>query len=218
MSVMHKSRRTPLPVRIGIGVLLLAGLAVLFMRSLDTSRAEPFTVRGEHLAEWTLASDAGATGEAALVALTPPPELPMRLFRQVFTRAGESLSTPLRPGVALVTADELRGANVSADELSAMARAAGLDRARLTPACMGYRRDSKPGATRQVYFLVFDMPEFSAFRQAVSARVAAQGGAATFSAAALSPVMLLAGQPDTTGWMPVVVDGDKDCVAPVVAE
>jgi len=214
---MHMSRRTPLPVKIGIGLLVLAGIGVLFIRSLDTSRAEPFLIRGEHLAPWTLAADAAATGEAALVALAPPPELPMRLFRQVFTRAGESLSTPLRPGITLVTADELPGVTVQVDELVSMARTAGLDRARLNPRCMGYRRDSKPGATRQVYFIVFDMPEFAAFRQAVAARAGAQG-APTFSAAGLSPVMLLAGQPDVSGWMPIVVDADTDCVAPVAAE
>src|SRR5918993_1432030 len=187
---MHMSRRTPLPVKIGIGLLVLAGIGVLFMRSLDTSRAEPFLVRGEHLAPWTLAAEAAATGEAAVVALAPPPELPMRLFRQVFTRAGESLSTPLRPGITLVAADELRDVTVPVDELVAMARNAGLDRGRLNPRCMGYRRESRPGATRQVYFLVFEMPEFAVFRQAVAARVGAQGGA-TFDPVALSPVMLL---------------------------
>ena len=79
---------------------------------------------------------------------------------------------------------------------------------------MGYRRDSKPGATRQVYFMVFDMPEFGVFRQALAARAGALGGTA-FNAAALSPVMPMAGQPDVSGWMPIVVD-DKDCMAPIV--
>jgi hypothetical protein len=214
---MHMSRRTPLPIKIGIVLLLVAGVAVLFIRSLDDARGEPFTVRGEHLTPWTLATDAAAVDDRAVMALTPPPELPMRLFRQVFTRAGESLSTPLNPGIALVLADELRGINVPTDELIAMARTAALDRARLNPRCMGYRRDSRPGAMRQVYFLVFEMPEFAVFRQAVAARVGALGGTA-FDAAALSPVMLLAGQPDVSGWMPIVVDVEKDCVAPVVAE
>jgi hypothetical protein len=214
---MAMPRRTPLPIKIGIVLLLLAGIAVLFMRSLDDARAEPFTVRGEHLAPWTLATDAAAVDDRAVVALTPPPELPMRLFRQVFTRAGESLSTPLDPGLALVLADELRDVTVPVDELMSMARTAGLDRASLNPRCMGYRRDSRPGATRQVYFLVFDMPEFAVFRQALAARAGALGST-TFSAAGLSPVMLMAGQPDVSGWMPIVVDVDKDCQAPVVAE
>lgn len=209
-------RRLPWPIKIGIVLVLLAGVAVLFMRSLDEARAEPFTVRGEHLAPWTLATDAAAAGDRALLALTPPPELPLRLFRQVFTRAGESLSTPVNPGIALVLADELSGISVPADDLIAMARTAGLDRARITPRCMGYRRDSKPGATRQIYFIVFDMPEYGVFRQALAARAGALGETA-FKAAALSPVMPMAGQPDVSGWMPIVVDA-KDCMAPIVTE
>jgi hypothetical protein len=206
-----------LPIKIGIVLLLLAGVAVLFMRSLDDARAEPFTVRAEHLAPWTLAADAAAQGDRAVVALTPPAEMPLRLFRQIFTRAGESLSTPLNPGIALVLADELRGITVPADELIAMARTAGLDRARLTARCMGYRRDSRPGATRQIYFMVFDMPEFSAFRQALAARAGALGGTA-FNPSALSPVMPMAGAPDVSGWMPIVVEVEKDCMAPVMLE
>jgi hypothetical protein len=213
---MHMSRRTPWPVKTGIAILLLAGVAVLFMRSLDDARAEPFTVRAEHLAPWTLATDAAAEGDRAVLALTPPPEMPLRMFRQIFTRAGESLSTPLNPGIALVLAEELRGINVPSGELMAMARSAGLDRAVVNPACMGYRRDSKPGATRQVYFIVFDMPEFGVFRQALAARAGSLGGTA-FKASALSPVMPMAGAPDVSGWMPIVVD-DKDCMAPIVAE
>src|SRR5687768_2216155 len=116
---MPVSRRTPWPIKIGIALVLLAGVAVLFMRSLDDARAEPFTVRGEQLAPWTLATDAAAAGDRALLALTPPPELPLRLFRQVFTRAGESLSTPVNPGIALVLADELSGISVPADDLIA---------------------------------------------------------------------------------------------------
>jgi hypothetical protein len=214
---MPASRRPPALVKVAVILVLVAGAGYLFMRSLDVTRAEPFTVRPEHLGSWTLTADVGARGNMAVLALAPPPELPLRLFRQVFSRAGESLSTPLNPGIGLVLADELRGITVPADELVAMARTAGLDRARLNPRCMGYRRDSRPGATRQVYFIVFDMPEFGAFRQALAARSGALGGTA-FDAAALSPVMLMAGAPDVSGWMPLVVDVEKDCIAPVVAE
>ena len=55
------------------------------------------------------------------------------------------------------------------------------------------------------------------FRQALAARAGALGGTA-FDAAALSPVMPMAGQPDVSGWMPIVVDVEKDCMAPVEAE
>jgi hypothetical protein len=214
---MPTSRRTPLLVKAVIVLLLLAGVAYLFMRSLDVTRAEPYTVRAEHLAPWTLTGDAGAVGDRAVLALAPPAELPLRLFRQVFSRAGESLSAPNAPGIGLVLADELRGAAIGVDELLTLARDAGVDRARLNPRCMGYRRESQPGSTRQLYFVLFDMPEFAAFRQALAPQVAAKGGTA-FAPAGLSPIMMLAAAPDLSRWMPIVANPDRDCIAPVEAE
>lgn len=206
----------PLAAKAVIALLLAAGLAVLFMRSLDDARAEPFLVRPQHLEGWTLASNPSAQGEQWLIGLTPPPEMPMRLFRQTFSRAGESLSTPLQPGIGLVLADELKGATLPADDLLALARDSGIDRAAIRARCMGYRRESQPGSVRQLYFLIFDMPEFSAFRTALASRAAA-AGAAGFRAESLSPVMLLAGQPDVSRWMPIVVQ-DSDCLAPIDLE
>lgn len=214
---MPASRRTPALVKVAVILVLLAGVGYLFMRSLDVTRAEPYTVRPEHLESWTLAADAGATGSMAVLALAPPPELPLRLFRQVFSRAGESLSAHSAPGIGLVLADELRGVAVPVDELLALAREAGLDRARINPRCMGYRRESQPGSTRQLYFVLFDLPEFTTFRQSLAARVTSEAGSA-FTPAALSPVMMLAAAPDFSRWMPIVADAERDCVAPVEAE
>jgi len=214
---MPPSRGSPALVKVAIVVALLGGVAFLFMRSLEVTRGEPYTVRAEHLAPWTLTPVPGAEGDRAVLALTPPAELPLRLFRQVFSRAGESLSTPNLPGIALVLASELGGAQAPLDELTALAREAGLDRARLSPRCMGYRRESQPGSTRQLYFVLFDLPEFERFRQAVAARVTAEAGSA-FTPDALSPVMMLAAAPDFSRWMPIVADPERDCVAPVVAE
>lgn len=82
---------------------------------------------------------------------------------------------------------------------------------------MGFRRESGQGAVRQIYFVVFDMPEFTAFRGAVAARLAA-AGVTGFDAGGLSPVMPLAGAPDVSGWMPMVVDEARDCLAPIETE
>ncbi|MGE3887358.1 MAG: hypothetical protein AB7H81_13070 [Vicinamibacterales bacterium] len=214
---MPASRRTTVLVKVAVILVLLAGVAYLFMRSLDVTRAEPYTVRAEHLGSWALTPDPGAEGDRAVLALAPPAELPLRLFRQVFSRAGESLSTPNMPGIALVLASELAGTALPVDGLVALAREAGLDRARLSPRCMGYRRESQPGSTRQLYFVLFDMPEFLAFRQALAARVTSPAGS-PFTPEALSPVMMLAAAPDFARWMPIVANPERDCVAPVVAE
>lgn len=215
---MPPPRRSNPLVKLAIGAAVLALVAVLFVRSLDDARAEPFLIRPQHLVGWTLAEVPGAKGELPALILAPPPEMPMRLFRQVFTRAGESLSTPLQPGLALVLADELRGAPLGSADLAALAREAGIDRAAVSLACMGYRRDSQPaGGTRQVYFISFDMPEFARFRRLLADRLAAAGHTG-FQPDALSPVMLLAGQPDVLGWMPIVVNAASDCVAPFETE
>ncbi|MGE0464246.1 MAG: hypothetical protein AB7Q16_22995 [Vicinamibacterales bacterium] len=126
---MPASRRTTVLVKVAVILVLLAGVAYLFMRSLDVTRAEPYTVRAEHLGSWALTPDPGAEGDRAVLALAPPAELPLRLFRQVFSRAGESLSTPNMPGIALVLASELAGTALPVDGLVALAREAGLDRA-----------------------------------------------------------------------------------------
>ena len=207
-------RRTSPLLKVSIALVALVGLGFLFIRSLDDARAEPYTLRPEHLGPWTLVADPEAPGDRPLVLLSPPPEMPMRLFRQVFSRAGESLSTPSAPGIGLVLAEELRGSPIPVDELLTLAREAGLERARLVPRCMGYRRASQPGSTRQLYFVWFDLPEFAVFRQALVDRVMEAGGTG-FEAGALSPVMMLAAAPDFARWMPIVADAGKDCVAPV---
>ena len=56
----------------------------------------------------------------------------------------------------------------------------------------------------------FSLPEFDQFRQLVAPR-----GDASYRPGALSPVMLMAAEPDFAGWHPVVADEASDCVAPV---
>jgi hypothetical protein len=201
-------------LKLGGAVVAIAAVGWLFVRSLDDARAVPYEVRPSQLRGWTLQSVPEATGEQARLLLSPPPELPLRLFRQVFSRAGESLSTPARAGVALVLADELRGATVTDADLQSLAQAAGLEGAAVTLDCMGYRRESQPGRVRQVFFVSVGLPGFEAFRQQLSERIAASEARLR----PLSPVMLLAGAPDVTGWMPIAVTPETDCVAPFALE
>jgi hypothetical protein len=211
---MSRQHSGSLLLKLGIAVVAFAGVGWLFVRSLDDARAVPYEVRPAHLQGWTLQSVPDASGEQARLLLSPPPELPLRLFRQVFSRAGESLSTPARAGVALVLADELQGALVTDADLRELAEGAGLAGTAVTLECMGYRRESQPGRVRQVFFLVVNVPGFDTFRQRLSARLA--DGEARLRP--LSPVMLLAGAPDVTGWMPIVVTPETDCVAPFALE
>jgi hypothetical protein len=214
---MEQKRSHP-AVKALIALVVLVAIAALFWYTLDDARSEPYTVRPGHLEGWVLTAPPPGDPDAPRLVLQPPAELPMRLFRQVFSRAAESLSTPSIPGIAFVLGREIDGTAITPDDLLAHGREAGLDRLTLTPRCMAYRRESQPGSTRQLYFVVFDMPEFARFRRDLAAKIGSASGSAALTPEGLSPVMPLAAQPDFSRWMPIVVDPDRDCIAPIVSE
>lgn len=190
-------------------VVVLAGVGWLFVRSVTDVRSEPYEIPQAHLTGWTLASAPADDVEGAAIVLRAPVELTMDLFRQLFRRQMESLSTPPAPGIVLALRSELAPAATPGLVLT-LARESGLERATVTPRCVGYRRVSATGVTRQLYFIWFALAEFDTFR----ARLKPLAGAG-YTPAALSPVMLTAAEPSVAGWHPIVVDDAKDCVAPV---
>lgn len=196
-------------VKAVIVLVLLAGVGFLFVRSVTDVRSEPYEIQRAHLTGWALSAGVTQDGDGAAVALRPPSELPLNLSRQLFRRQMESLSTPMAPGLALALTTEL-APTTTTEQLLALARESGLDRATLTPRCVGYRRISGTGVTRQLYFVWFSFAEYDAFRERLKP-LAREG----YSPAALSPVLLSAGEPSVAGWHPVVVDEARDCVAPV---
>jgi hypothetical protein len=196
-------------MKILVALLAIGALGYLFVRSATSTRAEPYEMQSAHLSNWTLAADAAQDAEGALVSLRPPADLPLNLFRQLFRRQMESLGTPTAPGIVLVRRGELP-AGVAAADVLALARESGLDRATLTPRCVGYRRVSATGVTRQLYFVWFDLPEYDQFRRRLAAIAIPE-----FQPNGLSPVMLMAAEPGFDGWQPVVVDEAADCVAAI---
>jgi hypothetical protein len=206
--IQPRKRLHPL-LKAAIALVALAVLGFLFMRSVTSVRSEPYDIAAAHLSGWTLVADTEQDGEAAALVLRSPPELGPSLFRQLFSRQMESLGTPTEPAIVLAFRRELPP-EVTGSDLLTLAREAQLDRARLTPRCVGYRRVSAPGVTRQLYFVWFSSPEYDAFRH----RLAARAGA-SYRPDALSAVMLTAAEPGFDGWQPVVVNESQDCVAPV---
>ena len=187
----------------------LAAVGFLFVRSVADTRAEPYEIASAHLSGWTLSADLAQDAEDAALSLRPPAELTMNLFRQLFRRQMESLSTPTSPGIVLVLRREL-AAGAGAAQLLALARETGLERARPAPRCVGYRRVSATGVTRQLYFVWFSLPEYDVFRRSLAPHTTN-----TYRPENLSPVMLTAAEPGFSGWHPVVVDEGRDCVAPI---
>lgn len=206
-------------VKIVVVLVVLGGLGTLFVRSAMDTRREPFTIEARRLHGWTFAVEPANVPGAALIALHPPRELASALFRQLFTRAAESMNGPHQPEVPLLLQDEFNrsfAGRRTSGELLALARESGVEASAFTPRCMGYRRESAPGVTRQLYFVVFDAPAFDTFRQRLAAEAIPGSG---FAPGALSPLMIVAASdPQFDRWLPLRVDHEADCIAPVVAE
>ena len=209
-------------LKVMIALVAVAVLAVLFVRSATTTRAQPFTIARQHLEGWTLTLAPNADALDSWLSITPKPDLMSPLARDLFARMGESLHYP-PPAMPVVLRSEFqRGiAGVLAPEaLLDAAREAGLESASFQPRCMARRRISAPGILRGIYFLLFDLPQFTQFREQVAQRIRAAGGdASLFDPSALSPVVIAAALDGSfSGWMPLRADPEVDCFAPIVVE
>ena len=193
-------------IAVGLGALTVFGF--LFMRSLDDARTTPYTVEPQHLKIWTLSLESASSANEPLLVLRPAPDLAGGLFRQVFGRAMESLTSPVAPAIPLVLRGEFDrsvGDQLTPQTLLAGARTAGLETAKVTPLCLVHRRVSQPGGTRQAYFVLFDAPKLAQFRQQLG-----------LEPKALTPILFVAGSgPDFNSWLPQSATAEADCLAPV---
>lgn len=212
--------RRPVLVKILIWLAALAVLATLFLRSAQSAREAPFTVDRGALTPWTLVVEDGRDSLGSWLSLRPPPDLAGPLGRQIFARGGESVNYPNPPAVPLILRSEFDRAfagTLTAEDVLTIARTARLESAPLEPRCMARRRTSVPGATRGIYFLLFESPAFDQFRLQVSDALQRAGGnGALFDPAALSPVLIVAGlDGNFDRWLPLRADADVDCLAPI---
>lgn len=197
-------------------------LAVLFVRSAQSSRAEPFTIARQDLTGWTLTLAPEGDQLGSLLSIAPRAALMPPLSRELFARMGESLHYP-PAAVPVVLRSEFQRAMagvLTPEALLDAARGAGLESAVFQPRCMARRRVSATGVLRGVYFLLFDLPAFTRFREQIAQRLQAAGrDPSLFDPAALSPVLIAA---DLDGnfsrWLPLRADPEADCFAPVVVE
>jgi hypothetical protein len=200
--------KKPLLIKIAVGIIAIAVFAALFMRSLEDTRSEPYTVERVHLQSWTLTLEPGSAESDPVLVLRPPPELAAGLFKQIFARAMESLNSPTVPSIPLVLRgefDRVVGDRLTQEAMLAAARAAGVDAAAPTPRCLVHRRVSEPGGVRQAFLVFFDAPAVAQFRRQIG-----------LDPGELSPIMFVAGAgSDFHSWLPQRVDPDTDCLAPV---
>ena len=149
---------------------VLVGLGMLFAATLRNVSSEPYTIHPENLQDWVIELTPEQRSSGAVLSLRPPSTLSMVLFDQVFQRAMASFSTPATPAVPLILRrvfDAALSGAVSLEELMQLARAAGLENTTMQPRCMSVYRTSV-GREQQLFFVLFDFPEFYAFRAKVS--------------------------------------------------
>jgi hypothetical protein len=210
-------------VKIGIGVAVVAVIGVLFVRSVVSTRSEPYTTRSEWLRGWKVVEGSPSASGDAVISLEAASGFAGDLFRQVFARSGESMSGPSMAAIPLVLKGEFDRAfsgYVTPSALADAARAAGLESMPLTPRCVGLRRISAPGVTRQLYFVLFEAPAFGTFREQIQQLRPAEGAAAAgYDPRGLSPVLIVAAtDPGFSSWLPLVADPAVDCLAPLSSQ
>ena len=204
---LRRARRSLL-FKLAAGLAAVTAFGFLFMRSLHETTTAAYTAERQHLRSWTLVLEPASRPNDPLLALRPTPELASGLFHQVFSRTMESLDAPNAPAVPVVLRgefDRVVADRLTQDALLTAARMAELETAAITPRCLVHRRVSEPGATRQVFFVFFDAPSVSQFRQQLG-----------LDPAALSPVLFIAGAgTDFNSWLPQRVNSEAECLAPV---
>ena len=200
-------------VRIAFVLAALGVIGFLFMRSLEDTRAQPYTVATAHIDSWALVDSAGTSARSPMLSLRTRPELVSNLSRQVFRRVMESSASPAEATIPLVLQgefDEGLARTMTRDALMAAARTAGLESARHELRCLAHRRESEGRSVRQVYFVIVDSPSIRAFREQL-ARSAASG----FDAAALTPIVMVAhSESSFEQWLPIRAT-EQECVAPI---
>jgi hypothetical protein len=200
--------KKPLLIKVGLAILAVGVFAVLFMRSLEDTRSEAYTVERSQLQSWTLALEPASAPNDPLLVLRPSPELAAGLFKQIFARAMESLNSPTAPSVPVVLRgefDRVVGDQLTQEAMLAAAKAAGVESTPPAPRCLAHRRISEPGGVRQAYLVLFDAPAIAQFRRQIG-----------LDSEALSPIMFVAGAgADFYSWLPLRVSADADCLAPV---
>lgn len=208
---MSPSQKTAL--KAGLAALVAIALSWLLVGAIRNRG--PYNVDAVALSGWTLVTS--PPGDPALVALQPPPPLSTDLFQQLFQRTGQSLVAPAHPSVPLVLRDEyadsLQGV-LSVEDILDKARDAGIEAARFEPVCMGQRRESAPGRSDELFFVLFRAPVFDKFRDELTPLFPEHAGAFPYEPKALSPILTIAATDrEFVRWWPIAVRTQIDCRA-----
>ena len=141
--------------QLGFVAVIVVGVPWLFLKTVRDTLSEPYLIDEAALSGWTLVFTEPAQPAIALLALQPPGQLPAELFQQLFLRTMESMTAPRMATMPVVLQSEYLGSLhtvLSPEEILEVARQAGLEDAKLGPVCLGVKRESDAGRTRQLFF------------------------------------------------------------------
>ena len=99
---MTAKKRSSVLLKVAIALAAITALGYLFLHSLESTRSEPYKVDRALLGKWTLVLEPAERGNAPLLSLRTDLELVTSLFRQLFNRAMESMSTPTAALIPIV--------------------------------------------------------------------------------------------------------------------
>ena len=194
-------------IKVALVIVAIVAFAFMFMRSIEETRTAAYTVQRAHLQSWALSLETASAANHPVLVLRAAPELASGLFKQIFSRAMESLNSPAEPSIPIVLRGELdlMGERMTQDSMLSAARTAGIEASAPLPRCLVHRRISEPGGVRQAYLVLFDAPAIAQFRRQLG-----------LDADALAPVLFVAGTgADFNAWLPQRVIADADCIAPI---
>jgi hypothetical protein len=187
---------------------LLAVVVVQMIRA----RA-PYRIDEELLTGWTLA--AAPPGDPAVVEAKPPARLLEDLFRQVSRRSDHTLVAPARAAVPLVLAgeysDSLQGV-LSVEDILSVGHDVGLDDVRFEPVCIGERHRESANVSEELYFAVFEAPQFDKFRFELTPLFPEHAGSGVYDPPALRLILAVAAtSKDFDHWWPLGINPQQDC-------
>ena len=203
-----------------IWLTVLSLLFILFLRSVRQTESEPYLIEPQFLSGWTLHLEQRYGPEGPLLSLSPPREMTMALFQQIFERTMESLNAPRRYGITLILRSEYEkflASTFEPSELLMLAQKSSLEQATLTPTCLAERTAMDTTSPRRTFFVLFALQEFNVFRQSITQQIPESLKTdPSFTGAIPAPILFMAA---TDGgfqrWPAPHPSPEEDCVAPV---
>ena len=73
-------------VRTAAVIIIVSSLGFLFVKTAKDAESEAYTIRREHLQNWTVVTNAAREPQSAVLTLRPPPTMPTMIINNVVTK------------------------------------------------------------------------------------------------------------------------------------